>query len=151
MTDNESEHKNNDRRSNTGGYSWWKWRRSTDSQEKKLPIKDDIDDKKTTEGAEIEIKQVYEQLKPMQGVDLYDQGPMEPEFSSSTDYELRNINADAIDVSPMDDGDKHDDSITAELDAVSKRINTSEKYRKTLRLTSEQIVLIIVDIFYLYN
>lgn len=96
----------------------------------------------------MEIKQVaYEQLTAIKDVDLYNQEPIEPEFNSSTDYQLRNISSDALDVSAMDDGDKHDDSITAELDAVSKRINTSEKYRKTLRLTSEQIVLIILDIF----
>lgn len=140
--DNESEHKNSDRRNNTGGYSWWKWRRSTDSQEKKLPLKDTDDEKQTIDGGvEAESKQsTFDYLDAIKDVELNDEKPADDSEFISTDYQVQDISSDTISAAQLDDGDKHDDSITAELDVANKKPITSEKYRKTLRLTSEQIV-----------
>lgn len=149
--DIDSELKCNDRRNTAGGYSWWKWRRSTDSQEKKPTPKDaddaddrdDKDDKdRSTVVCETETKEATDQptMAAADGVETTVPEAAATEPTTPMDYQLRSIGAAPFDETPLD-GSKHDDSITAELDLMNKKGGGAvEKYRKTLRLTSEQIV-----------
>lgn len=142
--DNESEHKLSDRRNNTGGYSWWKWRRSTDSQEKKPPKDADDEKNKSIDISETEMKETPYQpmMAASENIDNTDQELDVPEFASPIDYQLRDISSEPFKEIPLD-GSKHDDSITAELDVANRNAGGAvEKYRKTLRLTSDQIVSI---------
>lgn len=130
----------NNRRSNASGYSWWKWRRSTDSNEKNLPQKD-LEQRDTklsdqilenTEGSDndnsIKIKLQNDQSMETE----------EFELNGTDVYSLRNVGIENLD--NVDSSAKNDDSISSELADVSKTSFSNEKYRKTLRLTSEQIV-----------
>lgn len=112
------------RRNNAGGYSWWNWRRSTDNAGKKsLP---NLADNKNTN-----IISVEESIEvKTENLDL-----SLPTDKFHDDLSLREISDD---LDAMDN--KNDDSISSELADISKNRYLSEKYRKTLRLTSEQIV-----------
>lgn len=63
------------------------------------------------------------------------------DLNGTDDFTARNVGIDNLD--NVDSGAKNDDSISSELADVSKTCFSSEKYRKTLRLTSEQIVSVV--------
>lgn len=100
----------NRRSNNTSGYSWWNWRRSTDNAGQKS-------------ASQSPEKKALDTSKPSidESIDL-------PTSMTLTDK----INLDAVDT-------KNDDSINSELNEISKNSFMHDKYRKTLRLTSEQI------------
>lgn len=127
-------------RRNNGGYSWWKWRRSTESADKKSPQKDGINDindinedkisRQSVERVD-EMKEIMNDLSNL-SIDETQSGTADEAIEPQTSSILNAENADVI--------GKNDDSISSELADVSKTGFCSEKYRKTLRLTSEQIV-----------
>lgn len=133
------------RRNNASGYSWWKWRRSTDSADKKSPPKE-------LEGKE--LRQSVERTDDMKEV-INDLENLNLDYSNDADADA-DVNAMAKHIEPpselvqnlsvdnVDATAKNDDSISSELADVSKSSFCSEKYRKTLRLTSDQIVSIII-------
>lgn len=132
----ESQQNNADNnRRNASGYSWWKWRRSTESADKKSPPKE-IQDSKDSRQSVDDMKEIMNDLDNMT-------------ISGSTATESKAVddNIEGLETSlqnlSMGNNDtiaKNDDSISSELADVSKSSFSSEKYRKTLRLTSEQIV-----------
>lgn len=142
---NESEQKDSNRRNNAGGYSWWKWRRSTDSQEKKSPSKeiteDNKDERQSVERTVEEIKDnnLSDSMNVISNVDMLKEEQALDAMNQST-HEIQNNNLSVDNIDSMDDSHKNDDSISSELADVSKTSFSAEKYRKTLRLTSEQIV-----------
>lgn len=133
MDDAQSKDVDNNRQS---GYSWWKWRRSTESAEKKSPAKEILDesgkptDQQSAERVD-EMKEVINQLDSM-SLDNAAAAIIEPNDEL---IDSQGLNADNSDVMG-----RNDDSISSELADISKSSFTSEKYRKTLRLTSDQIV-----------
>lgn len=144
MDDTQSKDVDNNR-PNNGGYSWWKWRRSTDSAEKKSPAKEILDESGKPERADQsadridEMKEVINELDSM-SLDQSVSGAAAtaPPATETNDDELNDsqaLNADNTDVLG-----RNDDSISSELADISKSSFTNEKYRKTLRLTSDQIV-----------
>lgn len=145
MDDTQSKDAENNRQNN-GGYSWWKWRRSTDSAEKKSPAKEILDESGKPERADQsaeridEMKEVINELDSM-SIDNSASGAATATAATGTeanDDELNDshaLNADNTDVMG-----RNDDSISSELADISKNSFTNEKYRKTLRLTSDQIV-----------
>lgn len=151
MDDTQSKDVENNRQNN-GGYSWWKWRRSTDSAEKKSPAKEILDEtgklERVDQRAERidEMKEVINELDGMSldnsasgaGAGAGNAAVTPTTVTETNDDELNDsqaLNADNTDVMG-----RNDDSISSELADISKSSFTSEKYRKTLRLTSEQIV-----------
>lgn len=132
----------NNRRTNASGYSWWKWRRSTDSNDKNSPPKDlDRRDSKTGRSISEDMERTVsttineDSSKQLDGqsmdTDEFDLNGMDTVPAQNTDHD----NFDSV-----DSNNKNDDSISSELADVSKNSFSNEKYRKTLRLTSEQIV-----------
>lgn len=119
-------------RRNASGYSWWKWRRSTDSVDKKSPPKE-IESRQSAERLD-EMKEVINDLDSLTIVDSKDIEPnvieelVEPEEAIAHNQSID------------DPAAKNDDSISSELADISKSSFSNEKYRKTLRLTSDQIV-----------
>lgn len=125
-------------RRNAGGYSWWKWRRSTDSADKKSLPKD-IDSKESKQNIENVNDEMKEVINDLEHLSLPIGNPnksnedsieehIEPQIESEQNLSVDNADATA----------KNDDSISSELADKSSFCN--EKYRKTLRLTSDQIV-----------
>lgn len=141
MDDTQSKDVENNRQNN-GGYSWWKWRRSTDSAEKKSPAKEILDESgKPTEIADRidEMKEVINELDSMSLDHSASGAGAGANVTETNDDELNDsqaLNADNTDVMG-----RNDDSISSELADISKSSFTNEKYRKTLRLTSDQIVI----------
>lgn len=128
-------------RRNGSGYSWWKWRRSTESAEKKSPQKDinDIDDINESKMSRQSVERVDE-IKEIIN-DLTNMSIDEPQHSLNTaDEAIEPQTSSMLGADNADILGKNDDSISSELADVSKSSFCSEKYRKTLRLTSEQIV-----------
>lgn len=138
-------------RQNNGGYSWWKWRRSTDSAEKKSPPKDILGDSGRSERQSVErvdeMKEVIHELDSMSIDDAVTAataagaggaGSSVANISESNADEL--IDPQGLTADNADAMGRNDDSISSELADITKSSFTSEKYRKTLRLTSEQIV-----------
>lgn len=125
----------NSRRGNASGYSWWKWsRRSTDSNDKGMSPPKDLEARDVTKLS----RQVFEGVEINEGNELENkiiQSPETEEFVMKSLPEIETSNADIA-----DSINKNDDSISSELADVSKNSFSNEKYRKTLRLTSEQIV-----------
>lgn len=116
---------NNRRSSNGGGYSWWNWRRSTDNAGQKSASQspDKLIDAKTVDASKPSIDESISVETSMTLTDKVDT----PNASGISGTDL-----DAID-------NKNDDSINSELNEISKNSFMHDKYRKTLRLTSEQI------------
>lgn len=144
MDDTQSKDAENNRQNN-GGYSWWKWRRSTDSAEKKSPAKEILDEsgkpERLDQNAE-RIDEMKEVINELDSMSLENSasgaGAGATTLTETNEDELNDLqalNADNTDVMG-----RNDDSISSELADISKSSFTSEKYRKTLRLTSEQIV-----------
>lgn len=123
-------------RRNAGGYSWWKWRRSTDSADKK-PLPKDIDIKESKQNVENvdEMKEVINDLANfnLNSSNAVNDNSMEEHIEAQIES-VQNLSVDNADVAV-----KNDDSISSEL-ADGKTSFCNEKYRKTLRLTSDQIV-----------
>lgn len=125
-------------RRNTSGYSWWKWsRRSTESNsDKKSPPKELIDDQLSQQNVE-RVDEMKEVINDLDSMTLDEGGSVDP----STEYITEPQTVSELDLSADNaDAAKNDDSISSELADISKSSFYSEKYRKTLRLTSEQIV-----------
>lgn len=116
----------NRRSGNTGGYSWWNWRRSTDNAGPKSPSEspEKLTDAEALDASKATIDESIDEATSMTLTDKID--TQNASGISGTDL-------DAID-------NKNDDSINSELNEISKNSFMNEKYRKTLRLTSEQIV-----------
>lgn len=134
LEDSQQKEVDNNRR-NAGGYSWWKWRRSTDSQDKKSPPKE-LDNKESRQSVE-RIDEVINDLEHL-NLDVTkdaDTSPIDDSIEPQLLESMQNLSVDNTDSAA-----KNDDSISSELADVSKCSFTNEKYRKTLRLTSEQIV-----------
>lgn len=129
-----------DNRQNNGGYSWWKWRRSTESAEKKSPTKEILDESGKLEHQSAErvdeMKEVINELDSM-SLDNAAAGGAGAVLAE-TNEEL--IDSQALNADNADIMGRNDDSISSELADISKSSFTNEKYRKTLRLTSDQIV-----------
>lgn len=123
-------------RRNAGGYSWWKWRRSTDSADKKSLPKD-IDCKESQQNVE-NIDDMKEVINDLDNLNLNTSNKSNAhsieEFIEPQIESVQNLSADNADAAA-----KNDDSISSEL-ADGKSSFCNEKYRKTLRLTSDQIV-----------
>lgn len=121
-------------RQNNGGYSWWKWRRSTDSSEKKSPGKEILDEGGKSDRQSVErVDEMKEVINDLDSMSLGDAAAV-----ADSNDEL--IMPQAFNAENADALGRNDDSISSELADISKSSFTSEKYRKTLRLTSEQIV-----------
>lgn len=125
-------------RQNARGYSWWKWRRSAESADKKSPSKD-IDDRKDLRQSAERVDEIKEMINDLGNMSIDDSSVTEPnrrdilnESQSTLAHNISTESANAI--------GKNDDSINSELAEVSKTSFCNEKYRKTLRLTSTQIV-----------
>lgn len=71
------------------------------------------------------------------------------DINETDDFTSRNVGINNLD--NVDGAAKNDDSISSELGDVSKTSFSNEKYRKTLRLTSEQIVSVICHRLTLFN
>lgn len=144
MDDTQSKDAENNRQNN-GGYSWWKWRRSTDSAEKKSPAKEILDEsgkpERIDQNAERidEMKEVINELDSM-SLDNSASGAGAATLTETNEDELNDLQALNADNAEADVMGRNDDSISSELADISKSSFASEKYRKTLRLTSEQIV-----------
>lgn len=126
-------------RRNTSGYSWWKWsRRSADSVDKKSPPKE-LDDNQLSRQSVERVDEMKEVINDLDSMSLDD--GITGSVERSTEFIEQPQTAMELDLS-ADNGDigKNDDSISSELADISKSSFSSEKYRKTLRLTSEQIV-----------
>lgn len=130
----------NNRRSNASGYSWWKWRRSTDSAEKILPQKnlDQRDTKLNHQISENTEENSNENSVKIMTQNVQTMETEEFQLNGTVDFTSRNVGIENHD--NVDSAIKNDDSISSELADVTKVNFSSEKYRKTLRLTSEQIV-----------
>lgn len=125
-------------RRNAGGYSWWKWRRSTESGDKKSPPKELQGSKDSRQSVE-RVDEMKEIINDLDNMTI--SGSTAPESKAADDHiELQNASLQNLSVDNTDSGAKNDDSISSELADVSKSSFSSEKYRKTLRLTSDQIV-----------
>lgn len=132
----DSQHKDDDnRRNNAGGYSWWKWRRSTDSTEKKSPSKE-IEDIKSTRQSVERVDEMKDIISDLDSLTLGDatatESKLEPLVEAQVSAQNLSVDNDLI--------GRNDDSISSEIADVSKSSFVCEKYRKTLRLTSDQIV-----------
>lgn len=127
-------------RQNNGGYSWWKWRRSTDSAEKKSPAKDILDENGKSERQSVErVDEMKDVIKELDSISLEDTPTgAAAAVVETNDDEL--IDSQLLSAENADIVGRNDDSISSELADISKSSFTTEKYRKTLRLTSEQIV-----------
>lgn len=134
-----------DAENNRSGYSWWKWRRSTDSAEKKSPAKEILDETGKPERGDQsadridEMKEVINELDNM-SLENSASGAAAATAATGTeanDDELNDSHALNADTDVMG---RNDDSISSELADISKSSFSNEKYRKTLRLTSDQIV-----------
>lgn len=137
LDDPQQKDSDNNRR-NAGGYSWWKWRRSTESAEKKSPPKEIQDSKESRQSVE-RVDEMKEIMNDLDNMTI--SGSTAPESKAADDQvELQDTSLQNPSVDNTDSGAKNDDSISSELADVSKSSFSSEKYRKTLRLTSEQIV-----------
>lgn len=127
-------------RRNASGYSWWKWRRSTDSgADKKSPPKE-IESKIARQSIERmdDMKDVIDDI-----ANLTIDDSNETELNANAIEELVEQREASVQDSSIDNIDiaaKNDDSISSELADISKSSFSNEKYRKTLRLTSDQIV-----------
>lgn len=115
-------------RQNAKGYSWWKWRRSNDSADKKMPSKE-LEDRK-------DLRQSVERVDEMKEI-INDLDSMSINVSNAA-HELQTAPVHNLSVDSANG--KNDDSISSELADINKSSFSNEKYRKTLRLTSEQIV-----------
>lgn len=117
----------NNRRNNSGR-SWWYWsRRSTD---KKSPSKD-MDESQSSRHSVDRVDEMKEVINDLDSMSLDGTGAVE----SNNDFLDQGVDSTLV-----ADMAKNDDSISSELADISKSSFSSEKYRKTLRLTSEQIV-----------
>lgn len=129
-------------RQNNGGYSWWKWRRSTDSADKKSPPKDILNESSKSERQSVErvdeMKEVINEFDSMSIDDTTTTGGTVANVVETNADEL--VDSQAFNADNGDAMGRNDDSISSELADISKSSFTNEKYRKTLRLTSEQIV-----------
>lgn len=136
----DSQQKDADSRRNAGGYSWWKWRRSTDSADKKSPPKEMMQDsKESRQSAERSHDELKEIINDLDNMTIDDSNPSEYK-AIDIQIESQELPTQNLSIDPIDGGGKNDDSISSELADVSKSSFPGEKYRKTLRLTSEQIV-----------
>lgn len=143
-TDMDDEHqKDVNSRRNVSGYSWWKWRRSTDSVDKKSPSKDMPDgiesQTQSVDGTADEMKD-DQMISDLDTMTIIDGSKLETKLPNDEHIELSLKEMQHLDVHHAELITKNDDSISSELADVSKSSFPSEKYRKTLRLTSEQIV-----------
>lgn len=106
--------KNKRRNSTGGGYSWWNWRRTTEN----------VDQKSASD------KLTQDAMNPS----IDENGEVETSMTLSDKFDTTMNSAD------LDAADgKNDDSFCSELIDISKNSFMNEKYRKSLRLTSEQI------------
>lgn len=153
MDDTQSKDVENNRQNN-GGYSWWKWRRSTDSAEKKSPAKEILDESGKPERIDQsadridEMKEVINELDSM-SLDNSASGEGAAAAAAAANANAATVvganddelnDSHALNADNMDVMGRNDDSISSELADISKSSFTNEKYRKTLRLTSDQIV-----------
>lgn len=137
LDDSQQKDSDNNRR-NASGYSWWKWRRSTESADKKSPPKEIQDIKESRQSAE-RVDEMKEIIKDLDNMTI--SGSTASESKAADDQmDLQETSLQNLD--NTDTIAKNDDSISSELADVSKSSFSSEKYRKTLRLTSDQIVSI---------
>lgn len=123
-------------------YSWWNWRRSTDSGDKKSPPKIVDDNKSMSESINSDTnKEGIISMEDDINIPTTDFTPIdsikEGELNEDV-FEKSTISIDHVDA--MSSNNKNDDSISSELADISKTSGSGEKYRKTLRLTSDQIV-----------
>lgn len=130
----------NNRRNNSGR-SWWNWsRRSTDSGDKKSPSKE-MDESISSRQSVERVDEMKEVINDLDNISLDDTGTIDPnDYNSSKIIYLDQQTTDSALGGDNTDIAKNDDSISSELADISKSSFSSEKYRKTLRLTSEQIV-----------
>lgn len=125
----------NNRRNNSGR-SWWNWsRRSTDSGDKTSPSKEMEDSRHSSRQSVERVDEMKEVINDLENMSLDETGTID----SNNDY-LEPQTTDSALGGDNTDIAKNDDSISSELADISKSSFSSEKYRKTLRLTSEQIV-----------
>lgn len=138
MDDGQSKDSENNRQNN-GGYSWWKWRRSTESAEKKSPVKEILDESGKPESQSAErVDEMKEVINELDSMSLESGTAGAGAAGTEPNDEL--IDSQALNADNSDVMGRNDDSISSELADISKSSFTTEKYRKTLRLTSEQIV-----------
>lgn len=116
---------NDKRRANAGTYSWWHWRRSNDNADKILPPnssnKNDTDKN---------IQNIIEEKT--ESIDV------STSMVTCEASKLESSRENSLEIDGLDP--KNDDSISSELADINKNSLSNEKYRKSLRLTSEQIV-----------
>lgn len=117
-------------RQNARGYSWWKWRRSNDSVDKKSPPKEHDDRTNLRQSVE-HVDEIKEIISDLGNLSMNESNTIDESQTVSG----QNLSADSNNVTG-----KNDDSISSELADISKSSFSNEKYRKTLRLTSDQIV-----------
>lgn len=144
--DTQSKDNENNRQTN-GGYSWWKWRRSTDSAEKKSPPKDILGESGRSERQSVErVDEMKEVINELDSMSVSDDAVTAAAAGTNDAFIAAETNVDelidshALNTDNADVLGRNDDSISSELADISKSSFITEKYRKTLRLTSEQIV-----------
>lgn len=121
---------------NHRNYSWWHWRRSNDNADKKSPPKTLEENAQRSQSIGLDEGK---EVNPTDSAESTTAGftPIK-EIDSNDVFIEQNTSMEAIDA--IDNNSRNDDSISSELANISKASGTSEKYRKTLRLTSDQIV-----------
>ena len=114
-------------RASGSGYSWWSWRRSNDNNTERP--KTGINDKSMDNLEEPELSSNRTMFPEGSLISKLDDSPLDGEPPGDC---LDDV--DACDT-------KHDDSLNSELADINQiSFGANEKYRKSLRLTSEQIV-----------
>lgn len=115
-----------DRRNNVANtYSWWHWRRSNENTDKKTPS--NSPDKNE---AQKNIQSIVEEKTDSMDASTSMITCEASKFDSSRQNSLEN---DGLEI-------KNDDSISSEIAEINSSCNNNEKFRKSLRLTSEEIV-----------
>lgn len=112
---------NNKRHTSTASYSWWHWRRSNDNADKKSPSSSP-DKNNTGKNIQSINEEQTESIDLSTSMVTCEMSKLEPSRENSLESDVMEH--------------KNDDSINSEL----ANINNTEKFRKSLRLTSEQIV-----------
>lgn len=112
---------NNSRRGSVGGYSWWNWRRSADNAGQKSV-------------SQLADTKALDATKPMVNESI------DEETSMTLTDKVEEQNTSDINGADLDAADnRNEESINSELNEINKQSFLNEKYRKTLRLSSEQI------------
>lgn len=115
----------NDKHRNGAGYSWWHWRRSNDNADKKTPS-NSPDKNDTDRNVQSILEEKTESMDASMSMVTCENSKLESSRENS-------LESDALE-------HKNDDSISSELADINRIGANNEKFRKSLRLTSEQIV-----------